>query len=226
MTLRFLASCFAIALVARSGSAQAERRLDVHVIDSVSGAPVGRAEIRVLKTVKDTAGWMLRQTTDSTGRAIVVAPPGEQLLMMVRRLGFESSFFPVGASDSDDVLVVALAPAVVKLAPMVTSAAPSSRELGQVGFYERQRERPGVFLDSAAIAYQKPLDFLAMIRQYVKACTMIYLDGLPLLDLRDVDIRQVIGIEVYASNVQAPPQFPNPNDSERRCNTILVWRRF
>lgn len=226
MTLRFIASCLAIALVARSARAQAERRLDLHVIDSVSGAPVGRAEVRVLKTVKDTAGWMLRQTTDSTGRAIVLVPPHEQLLMVVRRLGFESSFFPVVVSDSDDVLVVALAPAVVKLAPVVTSAAPSSRELGLVGFYERQRVRPGVFLDSAAIVYRKPLDLMAVIRQYVKGCTMIYIDGQPLLYLRDVDIRQVIGIEVYASNLQAPPQFPNPMDSEHRCNTIVIWRRF
>lgn len=226
MTSRFLASCLAVALVAPSAGAQAERRLDLHVIDSVSGAPVGRAEIRVLKTVKDSAGWMLRQTTDSTGHAVIVAPQHEELLMMVRRLGFESSLVPVVASDSDDVFVVALAPAVVKLAPMLTTAAPSSRELGEVGFYERQRVRPGVFLDSAAIAYRKPLDLMAVIRQYVKGCTMIYIDGQPLLYLRDVEIRQVIGIEVYASNVQAPPQFPNPMDSEHRCNTIVIWRRF
>jgi len=224
--LRLLASCLLIVVVARSSDAQAERRLDLHVIDSVTGAPVSRAEVRVLKTLKDTAGWMLRQTTDSAGRAIVLAPPHEQLLMMIRRLGFESSFFPVVTSDSDDVLVVALAPAVVKLDPMVTTATPSSRVLGQVGFYERQRVRPGVFLDSAAIAGRKPLDLVSVIRQYIKGCTMIYIDGQPLLHLRDVDIRQVIGIEVYASNLQAPPQFPNPMDSEHRCNTIVIWRRF
>lgn len=51
-------------------------------------------------------------------------------------------------------------------------------------------------------------------------------DVAPLLYLRDVDVRQVIGIEVYASNVQAPPQFPNLMDSEHRCNTILIWRRL
>lgn len=225
VTSRFLADCLVIALVARTAHAQAERRLEFHVIDSISGAPVGRAEVRVLKTVRDTSGWMLRQTTDSTGRAIVVAPQNEQLLMMVRRLGYESSFFPVIASDSDDVLVVALARAVVKLAPMVTTATPSSRQLTEVGFYERRRVRPGTFLDSAAIADRKPLDLMAVIQQYVKGCTMIYVDGLPLLYLRDVDIRQVIGIEVYASNAEAPPQFPNHIDSEHRCNTIVIWRR-
>ena len=226
MTSRFIATCLAAALAARTAGAQVERRLELHVIDSVSGAPVGSAEVRVLKTVKDTAGWMLRQTTDSSGRAVILAPPHEQLLMMVRRLGFESSFFPVTSSDRDDVLVVALARAVVKLAPMVSTAAPSSRQLTTVGFYERRRIRPGTFLDSAAIAGGKPLDLLSVVRQYIKGCTMIYVDGLPLLYLRDVDIRQVIGIEVYASNVEAPPQFPNPIDSEHRCNTILVWRRL
>lgn len=226
MTSRFIAGCLAIALSAQTVRAQVGRRLELHVIDSVSGAPVGSADVRVLKTVKDTAGWMLRQTTDGSGRAIIVAPPHEQLLMMVRRLGFESSFFPVSSSDSDDVLVVALARTVVKLAPMVTTAAPSSRQLTEVGFYERRRVRAGTFLDSAAIASGKPLDLVSVVRQYLKGCTMIYVDGLPLLALRDVDIRQVIGIEVYASNVEAPPQYPNPIDSEHRCNTILVWRRL
>ncbi|HKN69095.1 MAG TPA: hypothetical protein VJW73_22595 [Gemmatimonadaceae bacterium] len=226
MTSRFIANCLAIALVAPSAWAQGERRLDLHVIDSVSGAPVGRADVRVIKTLKDSAGWMIHQTTDSSGRAIIVAPPHEQLLMMVRRLGFESGFFPIAASDSDDVLVVALAPAIVKLAPVVTTAAPSIRQLTTVGFYERRRARPGTFLDSAAIADRKPLDLLAVIQPYLKGCTMIYVDGLPLLDLRNVDVRQVIGIEVYASNVQAPPQFPNPFDSEHRCNTILIWSRL
>src|SRR3954465_2366654 len=216
----------AMSLFACAAGAQGERRLELHVIDSVSGAPVGHAEVRVLKTIKDTAGWMLRQTTDSTGRAIVRAASHEQLLMMVRRLGFESTLFPVLTSDSDDVLVVALAPAAVKLAPMVTSATSSNRVLDQVGFYERRLVRPGVFLDSAAIAYRKPLDLMAVIRQYVKGCTMIYFDGQPVPYLRAVDIRQVSGIEVYASNLQAPPQFANPMDSEHRCNTILIWRRL
>lgn len=49
--------------------------------------------------------------------------------MMVRRLGFESSFFPASASDSDDVLLVALAPAAVHLAATVTRATATNQAL-------------------------------------------------------------------------------------------------
>ena len=55
---------------------------------------------------------------------------------------------------------------------------------------------------------------------------MIYVDGLPMIALRDVDVRQVIGIEVYASNLQAPSEFPNPLVSEHRCRITLVWSRL
>lgn len=216
----------AIGLFAVGAGAQGERRLELHVIDSVSGAPIDRADVRVLRTVKDVTGWVIQGRTDSSGRALIVVPADEQLIMTVRRLGFASSMASVQPSDSDDVLVLALAPAVPTLAPVVTTAEPSSRLLSETGFYERRRVRPGTFLDSAAIANKKPLDLLSVIRPYLKGCTMIYVDGLPMIALRDVDVRQVIGIEVYASNLQAPPEFPNPLDSEHRCNTILVWRRF
>ena len=218
--------CLAIGSFAVAAGAQGERRLELHVIDSVSGAPIERGDVRVLRTVKDTTGWVIRGQTDSTGRAVIVVPADEQLIITVRRLGFASSMASVQASDSDDVLVLALAPAVPTLAPVVTTAEPSSRLLNEAGFYERRRVRPGTFLDSAAIANKKPLDLLSVIRPYLKGCTMIYVDGLPMIALRDVDVRQVIGIEVYASNLQAPPQFPNPLDSEHRCNIILVWRRL
>ena len=215
-----------LASFAVAAGAQSERRLELHVIDSLSGAPIERADVRLLRTVKGESGWMIRGTTDSTGRAVIVVPADEQLLMTVRRLGFASSFVAVQPSDSDDVLVLALAPAVATLAPVVTTAERSSRLLNEVGFYERRRVRPGTFLDSAALANKKPLDLLSVIRPYLKGCTMIYVDGLPMIALRDVDVRQVIGIEVYASNLQAPAEFPNPLDSEHRCNTILIWRRF
>lgn len=63
--LRRLVLCAALALSSRGAAGQAARKLELHVIDSVSGAPVGHAEVRVLRTLKDTAGWMIRQTADS-----------------------------------------------------------------------------------------------------------------------------------------------------------------
>ena len=98
--------------------------------------------------------------------------------------------------------------------------------LNVAGFYDRQRTVAGTFLDSAAIAARKPLDLLAILGPYLKNnCAVAYVDGLPLVDVRDVDVRKVIGIEYYASNAQAPAEFRNPSDSEHRCATFVIWQR-
>ena len=215
-----------VTLLARGSRAQTERHLELHVIDSLSGAPVENAEIRVIKTVKDTGGWMIRRSTDTTGRALLAVPGHEHLLMLVRRLGYASSLLQVAAADDDDSFFVALAPTALALGTMVTTATPLSQRLTETGFYERRRARPGTFLDSAAIAARKPLDFIAVVRPYLtNACTMAYLDGLPLVDVRDIDVRRVVGVEYYPSNLEAPAQFPNRQDSEHRCATILIWRQ-
>lgn len=219
------ALCLGIEVIPRVAWSQAERRLELHVIDSVSGAPVAHAEVRVIKTVRDSAGWGSRVTTDSTGRALVRAPMNEQLLMIVRRLGFAANAFQVPPEDTDDVFFVALAPTAAVLPATVTRAARPIQQLTESGFYDRRRVRPGVFLDSAAIAALKPLDIMSVIRAHVTGCTVIHVDGLPLVDLRDVDVRQVVGIEMYPSNLEAPPKFPNPMDSKHRCGTILIWQR-
>jgi hypothetical protein len=94
------------------------------------------------------------------------------------------------------------------------------------GFYERRHIGPGTFLDSAAIAKQKPWDLLSLLRPYLRGCTMIFVDGMRLVALRDVKIEDVLAIEIYKSNEQAPPQFANPIESLNRCGSIVVWRRF
>ena len=55
---------------------------------------------------------------------------------------------------------------------------------------------------------------------------MIFVDGMRLVALRDVKIEDVLAIEIYKSNEQAPPQFANPIESSSRCGSIVVWRRF
>jgi len=219
---------FSLSLVtlASRGEAQGARTLQLHVIDSLSGAPVGHAEVRVIQTVKDTAGWGTRLVTDSLGRAVLHAPKDEQLLMVVRRLGFEANSFFVPPADSDDVLFVALAPKVAMLPATITEAKATSSRLTAAGFYERQRTRPGAFLDSAAIADRKPLDILSVVRGYIKGCTVFYADGLPVVSLGDIDVRQVVGIEIYSRDLAGPPEFPNPFDTEHRCGTIVIWRRL
>lgn len=220
------AGVLSVFVLAGHASGQSERHLELHVIDSLSGAPVENAEVRVIKTIKDTAGWMIRRSTDTSGRAVISVPNNEHLLMLIRRLGYSSSLLQVAAASNDDDFYVALAPTALALGTTVTTATPLSRRLTQTGFYERQRIKPGIFLDSAAIAARKPLDIISVVRPYIKnACTVVYLDGLPLVDTRDIDVKRVVGVEFYASNLEAPAQFRNSMDSEHRCATVLIWRQ-
>ena len=196
------------------------------MVDSVTGSSVGHAEVLIERTADGATRFSSQLTADSVGRFVLSTPVDERLLITVRRLGFSPSELRIAPSDRDDAFMIALAPAATVLAPTVTTAEPRTHRLDVVGFYERKRERPGTFLDSAAIAKQKPWDMMSVLRPYLRGCTMIFVDGIRLLSLRDVKVEDVIAIEIYRSNEQAPPQFANPIESLNRCGSIVVWRRF
>jgi hypothetical protein len=132
----------------------------------------------------------------------------------------------LAATAADTSFVIALSPTAARLAPTVTQADRTTHQLEVLGFYERRHVGPGTFLDSAAIADKKPYDLMSILRPYLHGCTMIYIDGMRLLALRDVKVQDVIAIEIYKSNLQAPPQFANPIESVSRCGSIVIWRRF
>ena len=80
-------------------------------------------------------------------------------------------------------------------------------------------------LDSAAIAKRNPADLYSLLKPYLHDCTIIYVDGV-LLPIPNLRIEDVLAVEIYRSNNQAPPQFANPMESLNRCGTIVIWRRF
>jgi len=210
-----------LALLPGVGRAQATRKLDVRVIDSLSGAPIDHAEVTVLPAGGSAPA---RGATDSTGHFSVGAPANEQLLITVRRLGFTATTIRIAPGVGDDSLAVVLASAAVSLAPTITHATPADRRLGLNGFYERRRTETGTFFDSAKIANRAALDLMSILKPYIKGCTMIFVDGIRMLGVRDVDVRTVIGIEIYHSNTEAPEQFRNPIESMKRCGCIVIWR--
>jgi hypothetical protein len=219
-----ISCCLAVSALAVS--AQRVRRLEVFVIDSMSGAPIELADVQVVPKSHGRAGPPARVTTDSVGRFVVSASSDEQLLISVRRLGFVPAQVATSPSENDDVMVIAMAASPPVLAPTVTTAEPTTHRLEVTGFYERRHIGPGTFLDSSAIAKQKPWDLMSLLRPYLRGCTMIFVDGMRLVSLRDVKVEDVLAIEIYKSNEQAPPQFANPIESSSRCGSIVVWRRF
>ena len=150
--------CCCLALSARAASAQRIRRLEVFVIDSMSGAPIELADVQIVRKSRGRARPPAHVTTDSVGRFVFSALSNEQLLISVRRLGFVPVEIATPPSENDDVMVmvIAMVPSPPVLAPTVTTAEPTTHRLEVTGFYERRHIGPGTFLDSAAIAKQKP----------------------------------------------------------------------
>jgi hypothetical protein len=213
-----------VASVPRAVRAQAVRKREFVVIDSVTGAPIALADVRI--ETGRAASPSKQLTTDGTGHFVAATADGEQLLIGIRHIGFAPTEIHLAATAADTSFVIALSPTAARLAPTVTQADRTTHQLEVLGFYERRHVGPGTFLDSAAIADKKPYDLMSILRPYLHGCTMIYIDGMRLLALRDVKVQDVIAIEIYKSNLQAPPQFANPIESVSRCGSIVIWRRF
>ncbi len=215
--------CWGLGFSARSAGAQALRKREFIVIDSVTGAAVPLADVRLAGA---GARSPKRLTTDTVGHLVAATADGDQLLISVRRIGFAPVELLIVPTYSDTSFVIALAPTAAILAPTITQAEVRTHRLEVTGFYERRDVGPGTFLDSAAITDKKPYDLLSLLRPYLRGCTMIFVDGMRLLSLRDVKIEDVLAVEIYNSNPQAPPQFANPIEGMGRCGSIVVWRRF
>ena len=209
----------------RVARAQTLRKREFAVIDSITGVAIPLTEVRV-ETGPAGGGLPTRLTTDSAGHVIVATVDRDQLLVSVRRIGFAPATLHLVPTELDTSFVIALSPTAAVLAPTVTQVDRTTHQLEVVGFYERRHVGPGTFLDSAAIADKKPYDMMSILRPYLHGCTMIYIDGMRLLALRDVKVQDVVAIEIYKSNLQAPPQFANPIESMSRCGSIVIWRRF
>ena len=122
--------CLAVGTV----SAQGVRRVEVFVIDSMSGTPIELADVQIVPKSHGRARPPARVTTDSAGRFVVSASSDDQLLISVRRLGFVPAEVAISPSENDDVMVVAMAPSPPVLAPTVTTAEPTIHRLEVTAF--------------------------------------------------------------------------------------------
>jgi hypothetical protein len=202
------------------------RQLQGIVIDSVTSEPVTDVRVGLFERQASGARVLKLQTmTDSAGRfRIGVAAPRLPALEL-RRIGFAPVDVLLDAASWEDTLVVALARTATRLdeVRVVERQSFSQRRLAASGFADRKKVGIGKFLDSATVARSGATSLVALLRPYFKGCTMIFVDGGP-GRLGDVDISTVIGVEIYASNTEAPPNFRNRAEGGGRCGSIAVWR--
>ena len=219
----------ALAQIVAATTMRAQRPTDVRgiVIDSVTGEPVARAHIDIFEQPRSGPRVSKGETlTDGAGRFRIDVAGLPSAVLEVRQIGFAPRTVILDDTRLRDTLIIALARTATTLGGVrvVETSGATQHRLEVSGFVDRRKFGIGKFLDSTRIERSNATSLVSLLRPYLKGCTMIYVDGLP-GRLGDVKVSEVVGIEIYASNVEAPPFFHNPIESTGRCGSIVVWRR-
>ena len=201
------------------------------VVDSASssvGEPLVGADVQLTHTdssgvALDTAMRRLSQRTDSSGTfAFRDVEPGVYRID-VRAIGFVPvQGFMVLAPGQELHPRVSMLKLVPRLAPVVTTASTSyrARLLEVSGFRERQRVGFGHFIDAREIGRLQPPSVYSLLRPYLRGCTMMYVNGARAAVPQGLMVSELVGVEIYSRNLQAPPQFQNPYVD---CGSIALW---
>ena len=208
----------AIGIVPRLASTQQPKPLVGLVVDARSGARIGEV---LVELVGDDAAVLASTRTDSLGR-FALASTSSGVRLTARRLGYGLWTRPLAAA-SKDTIVVRLDRVATLDAMQIRAPTPDERHLEQAGFFDRMKVGFGTFIDAKTIERRHPLSLYSLLRPYIRGCTMIFVGPIP-GRLGDVDPMHVAGIEIYGSNLSAPPQFHNPAERGAvRCGSIVIW---
>ena len=214
------------------------------VIDSANRAPVHLADIGIVALHRVAR-------TDSLGRFTLTKLPKGEVELSVRRIGYEPQRerIMLSGGSNDSVLVVLLARPEV-LSAMAVSAGERQRRQMVEEFYVRRTRGVGAFVtreDIEARHARVPTDALnlpgvALLRtrygtsvRFVGTTTVrrdcaptLWVDGqrAPHMELDDIPVDDIEGIELYHGPSTTPAQFWQGNLSNTACGTIVVWSRI
>jgi hypothetical protein len=230
------------ALVAASESAAQERGTLTGVVRDSAGVPVRDADIAVV------ALRMLTKT-DGDGRfRLAKLPPGE-IIVSIRRIGYEPTTVPrlvgVGASDSVSVEMAR----VTFLEGVVVSEKAMRQRFWIEDFYRRRTRGVGTYFTREEIEQKRasrPSELLRttpgirMVRlrggqgvRFMSSSSMrrdcmpmIWIDGqqAPGMEIDDLPLSTIEGLELYHGPSTTPIQFSQ--GSMTTCGTIVVWSRI
>ncbi len=214
------------------------------VTDQVSGDPVPEVVVNVV-------GLGRVATTDDNGRfSIPELIPGRHDVVF-SHLGYrERSESITVERDRVARLQIALAVDAIALDPIEVTVDRRDMNLESVGFYQREEDGWGDFLDREYIENSIELTraltrlpgvtrmpdprmpsrgFLAFRRRGTLCIPTVYLDGIRIGGERQpagiddiLDPSVVAGIEVYRNNAGIPPQYWGTGSS---CGVVLIWLR-
>jgi hypothetical protein len=236
-----------VALLALSFAGRA--RLDAQdgrvqgLVTDSAGRPLGSADVSI------SARRLLTRTDDQGRFSFGNLDPGE-VEIGVRRLGFEPAkvFLMVTVVAIDSVTVKLVAQAY-ELEGVDVSAGAKRRREGIEDFYRRRVRGMGVYFTRADIISRnasRPSDmvrstpgvqlvrtrsgqgirFMTSQGQRRECIPVIWVDGQRAngLELDDIPIHDIEGIELYQGPSTTPMQFSQAT-SVATCGTIVVWSR-
>ena len=230
-------------LSALPAAARAQGTLRGVVIDSMTRAPVSLVSVAIVALHIVGRG-------DDSGRFVFTRLPRGEVELSIRRMGYqpqrERIILTGGSRDS--VLIV-LVPHPATLSGVEVSAGERRRRQMVEDFYQRMARGIGTYItrdDLEARHARLPTDALNLpgIRlvhtrygtsiRFVTGSNVrrdcapnVWVDGqrAPGLELDDISVNDIEGIELYNGPSTTPAQFWQGNLSNSGCGTIVVWSR-
>jgi hypothetical protein len=216
------------------------------VTDQVSGQPIPGVVVNVV-------GLGRVATTDDNGRFTLPELTPRRHDVVFSHLGYRERSESITVEQDRVVrLQIALTVDAIALDPIEVTVDRLDRNLQSVGFYQREEDGWGDFLDREDLEFWNPVQltsaltrfpgvttvpdprmpsrgFLAFRRHGTNCIPTVYLDGIRIGGGRDpagiddiVNPSVVAGVEVYRNTAGMPPQYWGTGSS---CGVVLIWLR-
>jgi hypothetical protein len=224
----------------------AARPVGTAVLDGVVRDSVGSPLEGAIVTIEVLGATVI---SGAGGHFRVDSLPSDTIDVSVRRVGFAPAYFAVAIPQGTRVSVaVKMLPNLVKLGTIVIEGETRDLRLQREGFYDRKRLGRGVLLGPEFMTPRRGLAATTVVREVprmgvvcpgngMRGCIPIarsgmggcapnvFVDGTFIQQARQdfdaiVDTRYVVGIEVYRSLLEAPPQYRRIDSN---CGSIVVW---
>lgn len=220
------------------------------VVDAQSGTAISQAAVHLVALDGEAVAEVL---SSDSGRFELEAPRSGHFHLLVQRIGYvETRTNPIRlVSLATAEVEIRISAHAISLEPLEVKAEALKPSLDRVGFYTRQREGLGAFIDEADIEARGALRTIDLFhgipgirivsngrsQQIVLRGGIgssfaspycgprVYLDGIvvdPFSFDRDIRPGDLEGIEVYRSPAQVPAQFGGAGSA---CGVVLLWTR-
>lgn len=241
LSLRAAIVCLVGAFSLASETADAQKRTLRGVVTDSAGRPIPGADVSIVSL------RLLTRTNDS-GRFVLDGLSRDSVELSVRRLSYEPRAIRVAPTTAHGLHVVLKPYAALLSAVNVTAGELRRREMIE-DFYRRRVKGVGQYITRTEIENRwggASSDLFRMVPgvRFIRTASgrgirfpttsirsrdcppMIWIDGqkVPGMEIDDVPLADVEGIEIYSGPSTTPLQF-SQSQTANTCGTIVVWSR-